>query len=290
MTTSLSDSSEHPLLRFIEHHPRLLVLTGAGISTDSGIPDYRDDKGEWKTSKPVQGPDFIREPEVQKRYWARSVIGWRNFGKAQPNGAHRALAALEKAGFVEHIVTQNVDGLHQRSGSQQVTDLHGRLDRVICLQCASLSSREDLQKELETLNPDFLDHDGPLAPDGDVHIERPDFHDFHLPACKKCGGAFKPDVVFYGESVPKARVETAMDALARSDALLVVGSSLMVYSGFRFCRRAQELGKAQAAINLGVTRADELMAFKIQANCSEVLQQLTEQLLNTPAYHATRSL
>ncbi len=276
------------LADFMRQHPRLFVLTGAGISTDSGIPDYRDSEGNWKTSKPIQGPEFIRSATVRQRYWARSLAGWRHFGAASPNPAHYALADLENAHHIRHIVTQNVDGLHQRSGSQSVTDLHGRLDRVICLSCGSSLTRRQLQEKLEAANPSFLDLSGRRAPDGDVHLQHNDFSQFTLVPCEHCGGPLKPDVVFYGENVPVERVQFSMDALDESDAMLVVGSSLMVYSGFRFCRKAAELGKPIAAINLGTTRADEMFTVKVLANCSEALQQLRNLLITEDDAHATR--
>ncbi|MCB1757087.1 MAG: NAD-dependent protein deacetylase [Gammaproteobacteria bacterium] len=261
------------LIDFVRRHPGLFVLTGAGVSTDSGIPDYRDQDGSWKTSTPIQGPAFVRSESVRKRYWARSLIGWRHFGRAAPNAAHHALAALEELGYLRHLLTQNVDGLHQRAGSRAVTDLHGNLARVICLNCRQTFSRAVLQTRLEALNPDFLNIAAVEAPDGDARLET-DFDAFKPVDCQACGGVLKPDVVFYGENVPLPRVARAMDELQQSDALLIVGSSLMVYSGYRFCLRAAELGLPIAAINLGKTRADDLFRFKISANCGATLDRL----------------
>ncbi|HBR98453.1 MAG TPA: NAD-dependent protein deacetylase [Gammaproteobacteria bacterium] len=265
------------LHRFVTQHPRVFVLSGAGLSTDSGIPDYRDEQGNWKVSQPIQGPAFVRDASVQKRYWARSVIGWRSFGQAAPNRGHRALARLEALGIIAHVVTQNVDGLHQRAGSREVTDLHGRLDRVICLDCEYTLPRRLLQAKLEAANPAYLDLRGPRAPDGDARLDHDDFEDFRLVPCPRCGGPLKPDVVFFGENVPATRVENAMQALADSDAMLVVGSSLMVYSGFRFCREAQRLGLPMAAINRGKTRADDLFTLKVSDNCATTLDALLTQ-------------
>ncbi|MDO6462093.1 NAD-dependent protein deacetylase [Granulosicoccaceae sp. 1_MG-2023] len=268
----------HRLMRFFSEYGPLTVLGGAGISTDSGIPDYRDRNGNWKTAQPVQGPDFIRHRHVQQRYWARSLIGWQRFGHASPNRAHHALAALEQNGFIHHLITQNVDGLHQRAGSRAVTDLHGRLDRVICLACGQRSARDALQHKLAAANPAFLSYDAGSAPDGDALIEDAPFEEFTLIACDRCGGTLKPDVVFFGENVPAARVARAMQALSESAALLVVGSSLMVYSGLRFVRKAVAEGKPVAALTLGTTRADAELSLKLDAPCGPVLAQTAAEL------------
>ena len=216
------------LIAFAERHPRLLVLTGAGLSTGSGIPAYRDRAGQWRRSAPIQHRDFLASHAVRQRYWARSLVGWRSFGRAQPNRGHRALAALEARGRVELLVTQNVDGLHQRAGSHEAVDLHGRVDRVICLHCGAVEKRAELQARLERDNPALVDWVAAAGPDGDADVEGFDTGAVTVPDCERCGGALKPDVVFFGDSVPRQRVEQAMAALARADALLVVGSSLMV--------------------------------------------------------------
>jgi NAD-dependent SIR2 family protein deacetylase len=259
------------LTRFIHDRHSVFVLTGAGCSTDSGIPDYRDSSGQWKRKPPVTWQAFVADGETRSRYWARSMIGWRTFGQAEPNRVHRALAALEQADKLSLLVTQNVDGLHQRAGHQSVVDLHGRLDTVVCLGCSSQTQRQRHQERLEALNPGWLSHAAAIAPDGDADLESVDFKQFQVPDCQRCGGMLKPDVVFFGESVPRPRVELAMAALLRSDAMLVVGSSLMVYSGYRFARAAFERGIPIAAVNLGKTRADSLLALKIDAPCSESL-------------------
>jgi NAD-dependent SIR2 family protein deacetylase len=266
------------LADFVDRHPRLLIITGAGVSTGSGIPDYRDDKGEWKRKQPVQYQDFIRDAATRKRYWARSLVGWRWFADAHPNPAHHALARLEEYGLIHHLITQNVDGLHQRAGSRRVIDLHGRLDRMICLACGEKAPRAEFQKLLETLNPDFAELSAEVAPDGDADLEQIDFMRFEVPACAQCGGMLKPHVVFFGESVPKPRVSEALQRLEESDALLVIGSSLMVFSGFRFAREAARLGKPIAAINLGRTRADEMLDLKVAAPCHEALDRLLATL------------
>ncbi|HVW71279.1 MAG TPA: NAD-dependent protein deacetylase [Steroidobacteraceae bacterium] len=259
------------LRTFIEQHPRLFILTGAGCSTDSGIPDYRDADGEWKRAQPVQYRAFMDDPLTRKRYWARSLVGWRRFGRARPNDAHRALAMLEEQGRVGLLVTQNVDGLHQAAGSRDVVDLHGRLDTVRCTQCDWRLPREELQQELLARNPDWLDLDARTAPDGDADLEGVDFSTFDVPTCVQCDGLLKPDVVFYGESVPRERVELAMRAVQEADAMLVVGSSLMVYSGFRFAREAKAAGKPIATVNLGRTRADDLVTLRVTQPCAAAL-------------------
>lgn len=252
------------LAAFIERHPRLFVLTGAGCSTDSGIPDYRDANGDWKRTPPVTYQDFVRDPATRQRYWARSLVGWRTIGRAEPGAAHRALAALAEAGRVGRLVTQNVDGLHQAAGSRDVIDLHGRLHIVCCLQCAARLTRHEMQALLLARNPEWASAQAGAAPDGDADLVT-DFSSFDVPACPACGGMLKPDVVFFGESVPRERVAAAFEALRAADAMLVAGSSLMVYSGFRFAQAAAAAGQPIAAVNLGRTRADALFALKLEA-------------------------
>lgn len=268
------DMPTRSLRDFVDRHRRLFVLTGAGISTGSGIPDYRDAEGGWKRAQPVTFQAFTGALVTRQRYWARSLLGWPRFAQAQANAAHHALVALERAGRIEALVTQNVDGLHQQAGSGRVIDLHGRLDRVVCLACGEGQARERFQHELLARNPGWDRHLAGTAPDGDADLEDVDFSAFQVPACAGCGGMLKPDVVFYGESVPRVRVETALAHLHRSDGLLVVGSSLMVYSGFRFARIAAEAGIPVAALNRGRTRADDLFALKIEADCAPVLAAL----------------
>ena len=265
------------LREFIERHPRLTVLTGAGVSTSSGIPDYRDEQGEWKRARPVEFRPFMTKSDVRRRYWARSAVGWPIVSGAQPNAAHHALARLEARGHVSLLITQNVDGLHAGAGSHNVIDLHGNLHVVRCMQCDRTLPRAELQRQLLEANPGWAEADARVAPDGDVDLER-DYSDFVVPDCEHCGGILKPDVVFFGEPVPRERVTRAFDGLAQADALLVVGSSLMVYSGFRFAEAAAAAGKPIAAVNLGRTRADHLFALKISAPCGEVLQNLTSGL------------
>jgi NAD-dependent SIR2 family protein deacetylase len=265
-------SMERDALRdFIGRHARLFVLTGAGCSTDSGIPDYRDADGGWKRAQPVQFRAFMDEQATRKRYWARSLIGGRRFGRARPNDAHRALAALERQGQVGILVTQNVDRLHQAAGSSNVVDLHGRLDLVRCMGCERRLPREELQQELLRRNPDWVDLDAREAPDGDADLDGLDFSGFEVPECAACGGLLKPDVVFYGENVPRERVATAMQGVREADAMLVVGTSLMVYSGYRFAREAAASGLPIATVNLGRTRADDLISLKVAQSCSAAL-------------------
>ena len=259
------------LAEFLARHRRLLVLTGAGVSTASGIPDYRDDRGQWKLRKPIQYQDFTRNPLARQRYWARSALGWPRFRAAAPGQAHRALAELERRGRVATLITQNVDGLHQRAGSERVIDLHGLLDRVICLDCGAVRSRETIQSWLLAKNPELRYVSACPAPDGDAQLEALDFASITVPDCELCGGILKPDVVFFGESVPAVRVEHSFAAVEQADAMLVVGSSLMVYSGFRFVRRASELNLPVVAVNRGVTRADHLLAMKLERECGEML-------------------
>jgi NAD-dependent SIR2 family protein deacetylase len=260
------------LARFIEMHPRLFVLTGAGCSTRSGIPDYRDHDGGWKRRPPVTLQAFLGDASTRSRYWARSLVGWRRFGHAQPNEAHAALAAFEASGHVDTLLTQNVDGLHQAAGSRNVIDLHGRLDRVRCLACERRVPRDEIQRELERRNPAWSALDALDAPDGDAELEGLDFDAFDVPACAICRGLLKPDVVFFGENVPRERVERASTQLDAADAMLVVGSSLMVYSGYRFVLAAVRAGKPVAALNVGRTRADELLTLKVEADCAHALQ------------------
>lgn len=266
------------LADFIEAHAPVFVLTGAGCSTASGIPDYRDDNGDWKHSKPVQYADFINCEHTRRRYWARSLSGWPRVARSRPNPAHRALAALERAGLVTMVCTQNVDTLHQKAGSASVIDLHGRLDTVECLQCDARYSRAVVQERLLSLNPDFRAAEADPAPDGDARLES-GFDDFTVAGCDHCGGFLKPSVVFFGENVPAPRVARATRGLAQSGGLLVVGSSLMLYSGYRFCRMAAQSAKPAAAINRGRTRADAMLQLKVAADCGGILAQVERLMI-----------
>jgi NAD-dependent SIR2 family protein deacetylase len=266
------------LTEFIAAHERIFVLTGAGVSTASGIPDYRDDSGNWKHQQPMEYREFVERHDARQRYWTRSFIGWQRFRHARPNQAHRALARLEQLNRLTHTVTQNVDGLHQRAGSRQVTELHGSLASVGCLGCGTAIERASMQQQLVERNPLLADLSAQVAPDGDAYLHDFDASDIDVPGCTSCGGILKPRVVFFGENVPAARVEQCFDALAHADAMLVVGSSLMVYSGFRFVRAAQRADIPVAAINLGKTRADELLTLKIRLDCATALNSVISKI------------
>jgi NAD-dependent SIR2 family protein deacetylase len=262
------------LADFVSAHRALFVLTGAGVSTASGIGDYRDASGAWKRAPPIQLNEFLRSAAARRRYWSRSLLGWPRFAAAQPNRAHWALARLRQAGYVAGAVTQNVDGLHRRAGQPDVIELHGCLATVSCLQCGAQVDRGRIQAWLAAENPGFVLRSAVLLADGDADFHAEDLDAFQVPACCKCNGILKPDVVFFGESVPAAVVQQARECLARSSAMLVVGSSLMVYSGYRFARMAHALGKPIVAINRGITRADALLEFKVQDDCGAALDTL----------------
>jgi len=259
------------LRAFIAAHPNLFILTGAGLSTRSGIPDYRDREGGWKGAAPIQHQAFLRQVAKRKRYWARSMAGWPAVARAEPNTAHKALARLGAAHRRTRIVTQNVDGLHQAAGSRAVVDLHGRLDRVVCIDCDARLPRQDIQTRLVDSNAGWLADAGVLRPDGDIELGDVDYDRFQVPDCPVCGGVLKPDVVFFGGAVPAKRVTRAWTALDRSDGVLVVGSSLMVWSGYRFVRAAAARGLPVLAINRGRTRADPLLSRKLDGDCAALL-------------------
>lgn len=258
------------LRRWIGRHRRVFVLTGAGCSTASGIPDYRDERGEWKRRPPVMYHAFISQAATYRRYWARAFAGWTRFSAAEPSAAHRALALWEHSGSLSKLVTQNVDGLHQRAGSRDVIDLHGRLDVVRCLSCGERRSRGDVQSEMSASNSEWRAA-AVAAPDGDADIDDALIERFEAPRCGSCGGQLKPDVVFFGENVPDARYEAARNALSAADALLIVGSSLMVYSGFRFVRQAHDAGLPVAIVNRGHTRGDEFAELKVEGDVGAIL-------------------
>ena len=256
-----------------------VALTGAGISTDSGIPDYRGPTSIRAT--PMQYSEFVGSLDAQQRYWARSYLGWRRIGHAKPNAGHRALADLETAGLAG-VITQNVDGLHAAAGSRRLITLHGDIATVICLDCGDRSARTELQDRLADANPQLdeplvLEH-AELRPDGDA-VAR-DWQQFRLVGCLQCGGRLKPDVVFFGESVPKARVEAAYALVERTDVLVVLGSSLTVMSGLRFVRHQARQQQPVVIINRGPTRGDDLATVKIDSGCSETLSEIRETLLD----------
>ncbi|WP_051687026.1 NAD-dependent protein deacetylase [Microbulbifer sp. HZ11] len=275
-----STEAAEQLAAFIRRYPRLTVLTGAGVSTDSGIPDYRDRNGQWKRKPPVDHREFMKCAATRQRYWGRALIGWPVIRNSAPNPAHFHLAELERRGHINLLITQNVDRLHQRAGSERVMDLHGRADEIRCMSCDYRAVRQLVHDRSYALNPTFRHYTAEVAPDGDADLEV-DFSSFQVADCPDCAGILKPDVVFFGDNVPRERVQLAMDTLRESDALLVVGSSLMVYSGFRFCRYAKEWGKPMAALNLGKTRADDLIDLKLNAGIGETLAE-TLSLLQGP--------
>lgn len=262
---------DSPLLELFGHAQSLAVLTGAGCSTGSGLPEYRDRNGDWKHARPVMHQDFVNSAEVRRRYWARSTLGWPRFAAARPNTAHTTLAELQRCSHVSCIITQNVDGLHQKAGSTYVIDLHGRLSQVVCLSCGNVTSRQALQHALTQLNPGLTADEAPPKPDGDMEISPEVVRGFSLVGCELCGGTLKPDVVFFGDSVPRPRVDEAMHQLEAADGLLIVGSSLMVYSGYRFVRAAKARGMPIAIINQGKTRADAEVDLKLDAPCESAL-------------------
>jgi NAD-dependent SIR2 family protein deacetylase len=259
------------LRAWLQAHPRIFVLTGAGISTASGIPDYRGPDGQWKRKAPITYQEFVRDPLMRARYWARSFAGWPLVARATPNRGHSALVALEAGGRLATLVTQNVDALHQRAGQRQVIDLHGRIDAVVCLECGTQVSRSSVQSQLAGEHPGWPAVTAASAPDGDADLADVDVSRFRAPPCLRCGGLLKPDVVFFGENVPRDRVQSAITALQGADAMLVVGSSLMVYSGYRFARMAREMGLPLAILTRGITRADALATLKIDADCEATL-------------------
>jgi NAD-dependent SIR2 family protein deacetylase len=266
------DAIDTRLHRWVASYRRVFALTGAGCSTASGIPDYRDEQGEWKRRPPVMIQAFRSENTVYQRYWARAYAGWPRFTAAAPGAAHRAFAAWEASGALSQLVTQNVDGLHQQAGSRAVVDLHGRLDVVVCLGCRTRLPRETLQSTMAAANVGWR-AESVSAPDGDADVDAAVVASFAAPWCERCGGLLKPDVVFFGENVPVERYEIAREALAGADALLVAGSSLMVYSGFRFVRAAHEAGLPIAIVNRGRTRGDDLAALKVEGDVGTLLAE-----------------
>ncbi|MEM8497098.1 MAG: NAD-dependent protein deacetylase [Pseudomonadota bacterium] len=252
----------------------LTVLTGAGISTDSGIPAYRDHTGRWLASQPIQHQEFISDLNARQRYWARSILGWPAVAAAQPNTAHSALVELEKRGLIDILATQNVDRLHQRAGQRKAVDLHGRLDQVVCLSCDRRSTRADLQNVLAQENPSFAQQSAVVKPDGDSDVSAIDVASFRVPACDACGGILKPDVVFFGGSVSRDDIARVKQSIDSTSGLLVIGSSLQVFSGYRFCKYVTDANKPLYIINRGDTRADHLATEKFTMGVAECLTQL----------------
>jgi len=250
---------------------RTVALTGAGCSTESGIPDYRGEGRVRRTS--IQYREFVGSEAVRRRYWGRSVAGWSTIAAARPNAAHRALAALEARGRIAGVITQNVDGLHHAAGSRRVVELHGALARVRCLGCGALAARAELQDRLLAANPGWLTHAASAAPDGDADLPDETVADFRVDVCRRCAGVLKPDVVFFGENVPRATAEAAWALFDEAEALLVVGSSLAVFSGFRFVLRAAERALPIAIVNRGPTRGDDRAAVRVDGSAGVLLSE-----------------
>ena len=290
MTVTLAD--------FLASSRRLAVLTGAGCSTRSGIPDYRSPGGAWTKHKPIYYSAFVRSADVRRFYWARSFRGWPRFDAARPNAAHRALAELESDGRVHQLITQNVDDLHQEAGSRAVVQLHGRNRVVVCLDCRAESPREEMQSRLGDLNADWLARapwhtldadEADFAPDGDANVAQEIVGAFRVPECRRCNGVLKPAVVFFGESVPPEKVAYAMRRIDEADALLVVGSSLTVWSGFRFVKRAHERALPIAIVNIGPTRGDDLATIKVERECGEALSEARQRADSKKQKEASRA-
>ncbi|MFD5323462.1 NAD-dependent protein deacetylase [Streptomyces sp. NPDC127092] len=256
----------------------VVVLSGAGISTESGIPDYRGEGGSLSRHTPMTYQDFTAGVHARRRYWARSHLGWRTFGRARPNAGHRAVAAFARHGLLSGVITQNVDGLHQAAGSEGVVELHGSLSRVVCLSCRALSSRRELARRLEEANPGFSPVAAGINPDGDADLTDEQVGDFRVVPCTVCGGVLKPDVVFFGENVPAPRVEHCRRLVQEASSLLVLGSSLTVMSGLRFVRQAAEAGKPVVIVNQDPTRGDRHALTRIALPLGPALTTVADQL------------
>jgi NAD-dependent SIR2 family protein deacetylase len=257
----------------------VVVLSGAGLSTDSGIPDYRGATGSLRRHTPMTYQTFTGDPRGRHRYWARSFVGWRQIRGARPNAGHRAVAELQQAGLVCGVITQNVDGLHQAAGAQAVVELHGGLDRTVCLACGDVASRAVLDERLRAANPDFGPRTDEINPDGDAELPDEVLDGFVMVDCVACGrGPLKPDVVFFGETVPRDRVDTCFELVDRAGSLLVLGSSLTVMSGYRFVLRAAKAGIPVAIVTVGPTRGDAKADVRVDAPLGVVLPELAARL------------
>ncbi|XP_064536427.1 NAD-dependent protein deacylase Sirt4 [Drosophila montana] len=269
---------------FMLSKPNILVLTGAGISTESGIPDYRSaGVGLYARTnhKPIQHIEFLKSSSVRKRYWARNFVGWPNFSSTQPNGTHHALARFEREMRIQSVVTQNVDRLHTKAGSKSVVELHGSGYVVKCLGCEYRIDRHEFQSILTSLNPAFKDAPEMIRPDGDVEIPAEYIENFQIPPCPQCGGDLKPEIVFFGDSVPRDRLDAIAKMVYNSDGLLVLGSSLLVFSGYRIVLQTRDLNLPVAIVNIGETRADHLADIKIAAKCGDVIPKLFDYRATT---------
>jgi NAD-dependent SIR2 family protein deacetylase len=262
---------------------RVVALSGAGLSTESGIPDYRGASGSLRNHTPMTYQEFRGSAAARQRYWARSFLGWRTIAHARPNVGHVAVAELRARGYLSGVITQNVDGLHQAADTPEVVDLHGSLDRVICLDCGRISGREALDQRLRAANPGFDASAGRINPDGDVELAPAAVREFRLVDCAHCGsGVLKPDVVFFGENVPPARVALCARLVDDADALLVLGSSLTVMSGLRFVRRAADAGKPVLIVNQGRTRGDDYASVRVDLPLGKALTELLDRVAANP--------
>ena len=270
------------LLELLRARRPWTVLTGAGISTDSGIPDYRGRSGDRRRTPSITYREFMRQPAARRRYWARSHVGYARIGRAEPNAGHLALTDLQRAGLVGRVVTQNVDGLHQRAGTVDVLDLHGRLDTVVCTSCGLRRSREEMAADLDARNPGFDPTAGVVLPDGDVELPPEAADGFRVPPCPRCGGVLKPHVVFFGESLPPGRKEEAAAAVRAGEGLLVAGSSLAVMSGYRLVLQADAEDRPVGIVTRGVTRGDHLAAVRVDDGLSETLTAVAAAIGSGP--------
>jgi NAD-dependent deacetylase sirtuin 4 len=257
---------------------RVVALTGAGVSTESGIPDYRSPAAAARVRRPIHGPEFVRSAELRRRYWARAVVGWEQFRIALPGASHVAMARLEERGIVRGLITQNVDRLHHKAGSTHVTELHGALAEVVCLACGVLEDRDSVQRRMRERNPDWLDGASPSAPDGDADLPDALVERFTPAGCAHCGGPLKPNVVFFGHNVARPIVDAAYALVDDAEVLLVAGTSLAVFSGYRFLLRAADRNIPIVIVNRGPVRGEERAALKIEASTGETLAALAAEL------------
>jgi len=266
------------LAEFVREQAPLCVFTGAGCSTPSGIYDYRNEEGQWKRPEPVYLQDFLTKSRSRRQYWARSMLGFPRFLQAQPNPAHHALAELEERDYMSNLITQNVDKLHEVAGQQKLVKLHGSLATVTCLTCGHQISREKIQASLERENQYFLEHSEQMVDGGEARYTVPIDETFLIPACDACGGIIKPDVVFFGDSVPEEVKQSARHSVRASRGVLLLGTTAQVYSCYRHVREADQLGLPIAAINVGKTRADDLLQIKLEQAVEKILPRLLDAL------------
>jgi NAD-dependent SIR2 family protein deacetylase len=283
MAKSLNSPDSNDLQQlqdFLADKRNLVVLSGAGISVGSGIPTYRDKAGNWKRSDPIQHQDFMSRKSARQRYWLRSYSGWPAVASAVPSPSHHVIAELERRKIVKMVVTQNVDRLHQQAGSRNVIDLHGRIDEVICMHCHRVIPRHALQPKLKLLNP-FFSQQGEMAPDGDADVAEDSVSSVEVPLCEDCDGILKPNVVFFGDNVDKSIVQHVYDGIDDSDGMLIVGTSLKVFSGYRFCRYAAKQGKPIASINPGLSPGDDLIQTIVRGDSDDVLTPVLKSVISS---------